>query len=50
MADLHAHARSLGALTLAGNACRGIGIPDCVQSGEAAARVVLSALADGKRP
>ena len=28
-------------LFLAGNACRGVGIPDCVRSGEAAAEAVL---------
>lgn len=41
MAEL---ARSLGPLAIAGNAYRGIGIPDCVASGEEAADSVVSAL------
>jgi oxygen-dependent protoporphyrinogen oxidase len=36
--------RPLGALALAGNAYRGIGIPDCIASGEEAAGAVVSAL------
>lgn len=39
-------ARSLGALGLAGNAYGGVGIPDCIRSGEDAARDVLRVLAD----
>jgi oxygen-dependent protoporphyrinogen oxidase len=37
----------LGAFALAGNAYAGVGVPDCVASGEAAARTVLGALAAG---
>jgi protoporphyrinogen oxidase len=37
--------RALGAVALTGNASGGIGIPDCVASGETAARAVLTALA-----
>ncbi len=33
-------------LALAGNAYRGVGIPDCVRSGEAAAELVLTRVAD----
>ena len=35
---------SLPALTLAGNAYSGVGIPDCIRSGEAAALSILNAL------
>jgi oxygen-dependent protoporphyrinogen oxidase len=34
-------------LALAGNAYRGVGIPDCVRSGEAAAERIATHLADG---
>jgi len=34
--------KQLGGLALAGNAYRGIGVPDCVRSGEAAAQQVLA--------
>ena len=44
VARLVLHARKLGALALAGNAHAGVGIPDCVASGESAARAVVSAL------
>jgi oxygen-dependent protoporphyrinogen oxidase len=44
VARLAEHARVLGAFALAGNAYAGVGIPDCVASGEAAARLVVSAL------
>jgi oxygen-dependent protoporphyrinogen oxidase len=40
-------ARELGPLALAGNAYHGVGIPDCIASGEAAAGRVLDALAPG---
>jgi protoporphyrinogen/coproporphyrinogen III oxidase len=45
VAAMQARARALGAVALAGNAHGGIGIPDCVRSGESAARAVLGALA-----
>jgi oxygen-dependent protoporphyrinogen oxidase len=44
VARLAEHARALGAFALAGNAHAGVGVPDCVASGEAAARAVLAAL------
>jgi len=44
VAQLEAHARELGVFALAGNAYRGVGVPDCVASGEDAARFVLAAL------
>lgn len=44
-----ARAAELGVVALAGNAYRGVGIPDCVASGERAAAAVLAALADGGR-
>src|SRR5262249_45298553 len=37
--------RELGGLALAGNCYRGVGIPDCVKSGEVAAKAVLESLA-----
>ena len=40
----------LGAAALAGNAYHGVGIPDCVASGEIAASSVLAALAHGGTP
>jgi oxygen-dependent protoporphyrinogen oxidase len=43
-ARIVAGAAALGALALAGNAYDGVGVPDCVASGEAAARAVLVAL------
>jgi oxygen-dependent protoporphyrinogen oxidase len=42
---LAAHPR----LALAGNAFEGVGIPDCVQSGERAAERVFNALAHVRR-
>lgn len=44
-----ARAAELGAVALAGNAYGGVGIPDCVASGERAASTVLTALADAGR-
>jgi oxygen-dependent protoporphyrinogen oxidase len=35
-----------GTLALAGNSYTGVGIPDCIRSGEAAADAVRKALAD----
>jgi protoporphyrinogen/coproporphyrinogen III oxidase len=46
-ARLTARAAELGAFALAGNAYQGVGIPDCVASGEDAAEAVLAGLADG---
>jgi oxygen-dependent protoporphyrinogen oxidase len=45
MARLAALAADRGAIALAGNAHGGIGVADCVGSGEAAARAVLAAVA-----
>jgi oxygen-dependent protoporphyrinogen oxidase len=44
VARMHGRARALGALALAGNAYQGVGVPDCVASGAAAARAILAAL------
>jgi oxygen-dependent protoporphyrinogen oxidase len=41
---------ALGAFALAGNAYRGLGIPDCMASGEAAANAVLRAVALQEAP
>jgi oxygen-dependent protoporphyrinogen oxidase len=41
---LAARAAELGAFALAGNAYQGVGIPDCVASGEEAAQMVLTTL------
>lgn len=38
-------AKELPGLTLAGNAYRGAGIPDCIRSGEAAAEILISSVA-----
>jgi oxygen-dependent protoporphyrinogen oxidase len=38
------HVRQLHGLALAGNAYRGVGIPDCVHSGEQAAEAVFAAV------
>ncbi|MEB2283750.1 MAG: protoporphyrinogen oxidase [Polyangiaceae bacterium UTPRO1] len=40
-----ARAAAIGPVALTGNAYGGVGIPDCIASGEAAARTVLAALA-----
>jgi len=45
MAALRARARASGALAFAGNAHGGIGIPDCIRSGEEAAGLVRRAFA-----
>ena len=45
MARLTARVAGLGAFALAGNTYCGVGVPDCVASGEDAAHVVLAALA-----
>lgn len=47
IAVMQGRAHALGALALAGNAYGGIGIPDCIRSGEAAAEAVARAV--GKR-
>jgi oxygen-dependent protoporphyrinogen oxidase len=44
VATIEARAADLPALALAGAAYRGVGIPDCVRGGEAAADAVLSAI------
>jgi oxygen-dependent protoporphyrinogen oxidase len=48
MAILAAQAADLGALALAGNAHGGVGLPDCIASGEGAARAVLAAVSGSK--
>ncbi|MBY0375860.1 MAG: protoporphyrinogen oxidase [Bryobacteraceae bacterium] len=45
MAELMDRARSIPQLSLAGNAYQGIGIPDCIQSGQQAAQSVLAGTA-----
>ncbi|HYR96341.1 MAG TPA: hypothetical protein VEM57_06355, partial [Candidatus Binatus sp.] len=44
VAAIEARAGALPAVALAGAAYRGVGIPDCVRGGEAAADAVLSAI------
>jgi oxygen-dependent protoporphyrinogen oxidase len=44
MEDIHRLAAQLPCFVLAGNAYSGIGIPDCIRSGQNAARNVLTAL------
>jgi oxygen-dependent protoporphyrinogen oxidase len=39
--EIEARALKLPGLTLAGNALRGAGIPDCIRSGESAASTML---------
>jgi oxygen-dependent protoporphyrinogen oxidase len=41
---IEAHRKGMGALFLAGNAYRGVGIPDCVESGETAAQMLFDGL------
>jgi oxygen-dependent protoporphyrinogen oxidase len=41
VAEIEAQARKLPGFALAGNAYRGIGIPDCINSGEQAASLLL---------
>lgn len=43
------HAAALGPIALAGNAYDGVGVPDCIASGEAAATAVLRALTNVER-
>jgi oxygen-dependent protoporphyrinogen oxidase len=45
MARIDREIAALGTLALAGNAYRGVGIPDCIHSGEQAAEAVLNQLA-----
>ncbi|HEY8432528.1 MAG TPA: FAD-dependent oxidoreductase, partial [Sandaracinaceae bacterium] len=45
VAAIEARVAAHGALALAGNAYRGLGIPDCIASGEAAAEAALAACA-----
>jgi oxygen-dependent protoporphyrinogen oxidase len=49
VAAMRARARALGAFALAGNAHGGVGIPDCVRSGELAAEAVLADLVPAGR-
>lgn len=44
VAAIEARAAGLPGLAVAGNAYRGVGLPDCIRSGEAAADAVLAAL------
>jgi oxygen-dependent protoporphyrinogen oxidase len=44
VAEIEKHTADYRGLALAGNAFRGIGVPDCVRSGEAAAQAVLEQL------
>jgi oxygen-dependent protoporphyrinogen oxidase len=44
VAAMEGRAAALGGIVLAGAAYRGVGVPDCVRSGEAAADAVLGAL------
>jgi oxygen-dependent protoporphyrinogen oxidase len=45
VAEIETRASAHPGLALAGNAYRGVGVPDCVRSGEAAAEAVLDAVA-----
>ncbi|MCD4728648.1 MAG: protoporphyrinogen oxidase [Pirellulales bacterium] len=45
VAEIEAHAAALPNLQLAGNAYRGVGIPDCVHGGESAAERILRKVA-----
>jgi len=42
MAELEARLRKVPGLYLAGNAYQGIGIPDCIRTGRAAAEQILA--------
>jgi oxygen-dependent protoporphyrinogen oxidase len=44
LARIEQHLKSLPGLALAGGAYRGVGIPDCIHSGETAAAAILKAL------
>jgi len=44
VAEIERRASALPALALAGSALRGVGVPDCIRSGELAAEAVLSQL------
>jgi len=48
--EIEARLRHLPGLFLAGAAYRGIGIPDCIRSGQEAARTALDYLASSRRP
>jgi oxygen-dependent protoporphyrinogen oxidase len=50
IARLEAMTHHLPGLVLAGNAYRGVGIPDCIQSGNTAAQVVLTHLSTAPLP
>jgi oxygen-dependent protoporphyrinogen oxidase len=42
--EIRAHAAAIPGLHLAGNAFDGIGIPDCIQTGRAAAKAALTSV------
>jgi oxygen-dependent protoporphyrinogen oxidase len=44
MEQIDERARALPTFALCGNAYRGVGVPQCVQSGEAAAKELLESL------
>jgi oxygen-dependent protoporphyrinogen oxidase len=46
VAEIEARVAQIPGLTLAGNAYRGIGIPDCIRGGEAAAEGIIASLLD----
>lgn len=48
VASIEQRARAISGLSLAGSAYHGVGIPDCVATGEAAANVILEAWEDRK--
>jgi oxygen-dependent protoporphyrinogen oxidase len=48
VAEIEALITRLPGFALAGNAYRGIGIPDCVRSGEEAAQALVDAAAAGE--
>ena len=47
VAEIERRAAALPGLAIAGSALRGVGVPDCVHSGEQAAEAVLSQMAAG---
>jgi len=50
VAAIEARAAALPALVLAGAAYRGVGVPDCVRSGEAAADAIVAVRGKGGLP
>ena len=49
VAEIERLAAEIPALALAGAAYRGVGIPDCIRGGEAAAEKIISQLSEGRR-